>query len=243
MLSSPVVPTVVSNPVYREDGPIDLASRHRNVLPENVTWSTTSAKPQIQVPTYFNYGYYPLQERTVYPIPNIPLGYDYSVKEALKRPAPLNDSEQKVKRRPPDLNIKKVDANDFPVKPIWRPVSPTVISKGEPPQLSDKPHVSSCQSVGVATHSTVPKQANPLRGARGQPLAPFRRGSLVRLANNSLKRVEELNAEDFVLSAQQSPDIQIEKSVIQCLNENVDGSLTITFLTGGATKVGPSKFL
>ena len=61
----------------------------------------------------------------------------------------------------------------------------------------------------------------------------FRAGSMIQLASGHMKRVEELNTDDFVTSAATCPDICIDKATVSRLDQNTDTSLfSITFSVG-----------
>lgn len=57
----------------------------------------------------------------------------------------------------------------------------------------------------------------------------FTRGSLIELSNGSLRRVEDLRTEDFVLSAEKSHDLQLaDSTVVKILPAN-NNYIMITF--------------
>lgn len=57
----------------------------------------------------------------------------------------------------------------------------------------------------------------------------FAKGSLIRLANGDLRRVEDMRTEDFVTSAQQSPELRLADSTVVRIEENpIMGTATIT---------------
>lgn len=80
-----------------------------------------------------------------------------------------------------------------------------------------------------------------VRGRITPPLSPkrtlnnntvpgnFAKGSLIQLANGELRRVEDMRTEDFVVSAQQSPELRLADSTVVRIKENsVAGTATIT---------------
>ncbi|ESP02608.1 hypothetical protein LOTGIDRAFT_58018, partial [Lottia gigantea] len=61
----------------------------------------------------------------------------------------------------------------------------------------------------------------------------FKKGSIIQLANNKLKRVEDLETADFIQSADISPDLKIDSSTVIRIDEHVDrGSAILGFSVG-----------
>ena len=61
----------------------------------------------------------------------------------------------------------------------------------------------------------------------------FRLGSLIQLSNGDLKTVENLTTEDFIQSAETSPEVRIDHSVVTTLDLNLEkGTANITFSVG-----------
>lgn len=57
----------------------------------------------------------------------------------------------------------------------------------------------------------------------------FAKGSLIQLANGELRRVEDMRTEDFVLSAQQSPELRLaDSTVVRIKESNATGTAIIT---------------
>ena len=86
-----------------------------------------------------------------------------------------------------------------------------------------------------------PPQTSKSQGgatAPGQPHpAHFTQGSLIQLADGRLKRVENLVTEDFLRSAESSPDVRIDNSCVVRMEPGAGGSdsptVLITFSVGG----------
>jgi hypothetical protein len=57
----------------------------------------------------------------------------------------------------------------------------------------------------------------------------FTRGSLIELSNGSLRRVEDLRTEDFVMSADKSPDLQLADSTVVKILPAMNNYVMITF--------------
>lgn len=65
---------------------------------------------------------------------------------------------------------------------------------------------------------------------RGAPAPYFCRGALIRLEDGSLRRVEEMRTEDFVMSADRSGDLALTQCTLLRLEERGDKlSLTLTY--------------
>ncbi|KAK9701090.1 Ataxin-1 and HBP1 module (AXH) [Popillia japonica] len=57
----------------------------------------------------------------------------------------------------------------------------------------------------------------------------FSKGSLIQLANGALRKVEDMKTEDFVLSAEKSPELRLENSTVIKIEENpITRTVTIT---------------
>jgi hypothetical protein len=57
----------------------------------------------------------------------------------------------------------------------------------------------------------------------------FTRGSLIELSNGSLRRVEDLRTEDFVMSAEKSQDLQLADSTVVKILPAINNYVMITF--------------
>ena len=60
--------------------------------------------------------------------------------------------------------------------------------------------------------------------------AHFTKGSIIQLANGELKRVEDLRTDDFVQSAEVSPDLKIDSSTVVKIEESPERSTTCMLL-------------
>ncbi|RUS80861.1 hypothetical protein EGW08_011380, partial [Elysia chlorotica] len=61
----------------------------------------------------------------------------------------------------------------------------------------------------------------------------FMKGSIIQLANGDLKRVEDLQTEDFVSSAQVSADLKVDSSTVVRIEEHLDrGTAMLSFSVG-----------
>jgi ataxin 1/1L len=70
----------------------------------------------------------------------------------------------------------------------------------------------------------------------------FTRGSLIELSNGSLRRVEDLRTEDFVLSAEKSVDLQLADSTVVKILPASNNFVMITFsYDNNRSKVSESK--
>ncbi|XP_050399361.1 ataxin-1 isoform X2 [Patella vulgata] len=65
----------------------------------------------------------------------------------------------------------------------------------------------------------------------------FMRGSVIQLANNKLKRVEDLETSDFVQSAEISSDLKIDSSTVIRIDEHVNRGTAILGFSVGEHKV------
>lgn len=60
-------------------------------------------------------------------------------------------------------------------------------------------------------------------------LLNFTRGSLIELSNGSLRRVEDLRTEDFIMSAEKSTDLQLADSTVVKILSSSNNCVMITF--------------
>ncbi|XP_031347160.1 pollen-specific leucine-rich repeat extensin-like protein 2 [Photinus pyralis] len=61
------------------------------------------------------------------------------------------------------------------------------------------------------------------------PVGNFTKGSLIQLANGELRRVEDMRTEDFVNSAERSPELRLADSTVVRIEENpITGTGTVT---------------
>ena len=67
------------------------------------------------------------------------------------------------------------------------------------------------------------------------------KGSIIQLANGDLKRIEELRTEDFVGSADISPDLKIDSSQVVHVEERAERGTVILGFTVGEHKLRVSK--
>lgn len=65
---------------------------------------------------------------------------------------------------------------------------------------------------------------------RGAPASYFCRGALIRLEDGTLRRVEEMRTEDFVISAERSADLSLTQCTLLKLDERGDRlALTLAY--------------
>ncbi|CAH0584394.1 unnamed protein product [Chrysodeixis includens] len=75
-----------------------------------------------------------------------------------------------------------------------------------------------------------PREEPPTSPERGAPAPYFCRGALIRLEDGSLRRVEEMRTEDFVMSADRSGDLALTQCTLLRLDERGDRlALTLTY--------------
>ncbi|GAB1601920.1 ataxin-1-like [Argonauta hians] len=80
---------------------------------------------------------------------------------------------------------------------------------------------------------TSPEMANALMTPHLHYPPHFMKGSIIQLANGDLKRVEDLQTNDFIYSAEISTDLKIDSSTVVRTDENIDlGTTILSFLVG-----------
>lgn len=73
-------------------------------------------------------------------------------------------------------------------------------------------------------------ESNDRSSLGNNSLLNFTRGSLIELSNGSLRRVEDLRTEDFILSAEKSQDLQLaDSTVVKIISTNNNNYVMITF--------------
>ncbi|KAK7505763.1 hypothetical protein BaRGS_00003034 [Batillaria attramentaria] len=108
---------------------------------------------------------------------------------------------------------------------------------------SPSTHPSSAAATSSAASSLYPPRTSP-PGSGSSPTAPglpshlhypphFIKGSIIQLANGDLKRVEDLQTDDFVSSAQVSADLKVDSSTVVRIEEHPElGTATLGFSVG-----------
>lgn len=79
--------------------------------------------------------------------------------------------------------------------------------------------------------ATVSPPRSPAKAGNNNvvPVGNFTKGSLIQLANGELRRVEDMRTEDFVHSAERSPELRLADSTVVRIEENpIVGTSTIT---------------
>ncbi|GFS25453.1 ataxin-1 [Elysia marginata] len=100
-----------------------------------------------------------------------------------------------------------------------RPSSSSSNSPPAPHDLPAPPPQPSSSSSSSSSHLQYPQH--------------FMKGSIIQLANGSLKRVEDLQTEDFVSSAQISSDLKVDSSTVVRIEEHLDrGTAMLSFSVG-----------
>ncbi|KAK3086704.1 hypothetical protein FSP39_022205 [Pinctada imbricata] len=110
-------------------------------------------------------------------------------------------------------------------------------------QISDEPsakrskYSTSSAAPSKSTHSAEVASGNISSAASPQSQLHypphFMKGSIIQLTNGELKRVEDLQTEDFVQSAEISDDLKIDSSTVVKIEESVDrGTAILGFVVG-----------
>ena len=114
-----------------------------------------------------------------------------------------------------DLNTQQQQTWHRPVRES--PPTTTVTHSGTPPFMTTTP----------------PKSGKDASSTVADFPTHFRLGSLIQLSNGDLKTVENLTTEDFIQSAETSPEVRIDHSVVTALDLNLEkGTANITFSVG-----------
>ncbi|XP_075979259.1 ataxin 1 [Anticarsia gemmatalis] len=105
------------------------------------------------------------------------------------------------------------------------PIRPRASSGFVPP--APAPH---SPPVSAPAPAPPPREEPPTSPERGAPAPYFCRGALIRLEDGSLRRVEEMRTEDFVMSADRSGDLALTQCTLLRLEERGDRlALTLTY--------------
>ena len=99
---------------------------------------------------------------------------------------------------------------------------------------------SSSSATASSSHAARTPESGASPGSEGPSLPPhlhypphFIKGSIIQLANGDLKRVEDLQTEDFVSSAQVSADLKVDSSTVVRIEEHPEvGTATLGFSVG-----------
>lgn len=131
----------------------------------------------------------------------------------------------------------------WPVNPSGRNNQEVYQSKEEHMSLEHRQTISSDE---LARHSQLPSPKDKQNVQSSRPIltekAPppmanvpsyFTRGSIIQLANGHLKRVEELQTEDFFSSAQFTDGLKMDSSTVSRIEEDLERNVAnISFLVG-----------
>ncbi|KAF5305608.1 hypothetical protein FQR65_LT07688 [Abscondita terminalis] len=81
----------------------------------------------------------------------------------------------------------------------------------------------------TATVSSPPRSPAKTGNNNVVPVSTFTKGSLIQLANGELRAVEDMRTEDFVNSAERSPELRLADSTVVRIEENpITGTGTVT---------------
>jgi len=155
------------------------------------------------------------------PAPGAPANASTTAQQAdpYRRPPLWSDSNSnRGKDFPPSSSDLKSDDEDRPGRSRSAPHAGSSISPCLP-----SPSSSSCPAASPLTSPS---------GGRRRPFPPhFALGSLIQLADGDLKKVEDLQTEDFLRSAEKSQEVRISRSVVTKLEAKGE-SAVIGFAVG-----------
>lgn len=101
---------------------------------------------------------------------------------------------------------------------------------------------SEMQRVRVSEGGPIAAESGSSRSAHLHYPHHFMKGSIIQLGNGEYKRVEELETDDFIQSAEISSDLKVDSSTVVHINENeTQGTAVLGFLVG-EHKVQVSNF-
>ena len=121
----------------------------------------------------------------------------------------------------------------YPPSPSFPPLPPDSKETPAPATVGHnlkRKHSPAEQSKTKDTH----QEPKPSHNNNNNTAPYFKAGSLIQLANGGMKKVEDLNADDFVTSAASCADISIDQARIIKLEHSPDsGMSSISFSVGG----------
>ncbi|XP_038223292.1 ataxin-1-like [Zerene cesonia] len=92
------------------------------------------------------------------------------------------------------------------------------------------PHSPHSPPVSAPAPQPPPREEPPMSPERAAPAPYFCRGALIRLEDGTLRRVEEMRTEDFVMSAERSGDLSLTQCTLLRLDERGDRlALTLAY--------------
>ncbi|CAK1544994.1 unnamed protein product [Leptosia nina] len=113
-------------------------------------------------------------------------------------------------------------------QPPAYPLRPRPTSGFVPP--APAPHSPHSPPVSAPAPQPPPREEPPMSPERGVPAPYFCRGALIRLEDGTLRRVEEMRTEDFVMSAEGSGDLSLTQCTLLRLDERGDRlALTLAY--------------
>ncbi|CAG9561337.1 unnamed protein product [Danaus chrysippus] len=172
-----------------------------------------SMTPEFIAPPPRPYPRYPPRRRDPMPAPPAPgpfapspASYPY-----LPHPTPYPYISYGARTRPPT----------YPLRP--RPTSGFV-----PP--APAPHLPHSPPVSAPAPQPLPREEPPTSPERGVPTPYFCKGALIRLEDGSLRKVEEMRTEDFMMSAERSGELTLTQCTLLRLDERGDRlALTLSY--------------
>ncbi|XP_064611347.1 ataxin-1-like isoform X2 [Liolophura sinensis] len=152
--------------------------------------------------------------------------------------------KHRILTRPPDIQIDRPPLSD-----VKATLSPRVKTELPSPKrtkasasISHLPTVAEVAPSGgsVMAHGTAGRSHShpvgytpPYMGSQPHYPPHFMKGSIIELANGDFKRVEDLETDDFVNSAQISSDLKIDSSTVVRIQENYErGTAILSFSVG-----------
>ncbi|XP_050675241.1 ataxin-1 [Leptidea sinapis] len=102
-------------------------------------------------------------------------------------------------------------------QPPAYPLRPRPTSGFVPP--APAPHSPHSPPVSAPAPQPPPREEPPMSPERGAPAPYFCRGALIRLEDGTLRRIEEMRTEDFVMSSERTGDVTLTQCTLLRIDE------------------------
>ncbi|CAH0547891.1 unnamed protein product [Brassicogethes aeneus] len=242
--SLPSIPVSPVNLTQKDDASDDLSHFHspyRNMYPN--PYFSYPLYPQQPQPYLLSRGYN-LQPTPLSPMesfsPNIPTPSSTSTflspPSTFSPPSSMKPQQQTIlrdKRTPPHTPTSTIQGHAIPFK----------VPSGKEGSLKHRILIRPEDQIrnGPLDLQKPPEGRRRLQATMSPPRSPkktlnnntipgsFAKGSLIQLASGDLKKIEDMRTEDFIMSADNNPELRLAESTVVKIEENrLSGSATIT---------------
>ncbi|KAK4876945.1 hypothetical protein RN001_009451 [Aquatica leii] len=141
-----------------------------------------------------------------------------------------SQTASRIERKPsPSFKVPSGKEGSLKHRILTRPGDSALLARNSIDQQKEGPRLS--ETTRKRLTATVSPPRSPAKAGNNNvvPVGNFTKGSLIQLANGELRRVEDMRTEDFVNSAERSPELRLADSTVVRIEENpITGTGTVT---------------